>query len=63
MSVLLMCGRERTAACGVHSEPRALRQRLQPDPRRFAIMGAAMTVHRILGCGFLESIYRDALAI
>jgi GxxExxY protein len=33
------------------------------DPRTFSIIGAAMTVHRILGCGFLESIYRDALAI
>ena len=33
------------------------------DPRTFAIIGAAMTVHRILGSGFLEAIYRDALAI
>jgi GxxExxY protein len=33
------------------------------DRRTFAIVGAAMTVHRILGCGYLESIYRDAMAI
>ena len=32
------------------------------DPRTFAIIGAAMTVHGILGSGFLESA-RDALAI
>jgi GxxExxY protein len=35
----------------------------QPDSRTFAILGAAMAVHRTLGSGFLESIYRDALAI
>lgn len=33
------------------------------DPRTFAIIGAAMEVHRVLGCGFLEVFYRDALAI
>jgi GxxExxY protein len=27
------------------------------------IIGLAMKVHRALGCGFVESIYRDALAI
>lgn len=33
------------------------------DSRTFAIIGAAMEVHRVLGSGFLEVFYRDALAI
>ena len=35
----------------------------QKDPRTYAIIGAAMEFYRQLGCGFLEPVYQQALAV
>ena len=45
------------------AEPQRRVLREKTDQLSFAIIGAAIEVHRYLGPGFLESIYEEALAI
>jgi len=36
---------------------------LIPDPETHALIGCAIEVHTVLGCGFLEQVYKDALVL
>ncbi len=38
-------------------------EKVQRDPKTFAIIGAGIEVHKQLGCGFLDAVYQEALAI